>query len=128
MVRLLFVLLLLPASLAECGSQERDLDCLQDCDLCSASSGCPADRCGLLVGLSADCTGLADPVEVAVDQCVEEEDLHPGETNLSCATILKGRSATVTGRADDWVWQRQVTCTADKAGHLVYLMLQCGEQ
>lgn len=109
---------------AGCAQQEGEPLCLDDCDVCTKTQ-CPPDRCGVLIVLSGDCEGLAPSVEVALEQCLEGEVLTPGSSMQACGTVGVNKSRMVTARADDWIWQRAVTCTPDKAGRIVVLTLSC---
>lgn len=110
-----------------CAEQEGEPLCLSDCGICTKTQ-CPPDRCGVLVVLSGDCEGKAPLVEVALEQCLEGESLTPGSSLQACGTVTVNQTRMVTARADDWIWQRAVTCTPDKAGRIVVLTLSCADE
>ncbi len=107
-----------------CSSDQALPACVADCTLCQGSS-CPPDRCGILVGLGANCTDLVDFAEIAVGQCLEEDLVTPQESARLCSTIPVYHSSAVTVRSDDWVWQQTVTCTPERAGRVIVLTLYC---
>jgi hypothetical protein len=110
---------------AGCEVQEADGPlCLEDCSLC-AEGKCPDDRCGLLVILSKDCEGKVEAAEVAVDQCLEEQELLPSNGIITCATVKENQERSVTVRSDEWVWREDVTCTNEHKGGLITLALYC---
>lgn len=112
---------------ASCSFQDGQPQCLYDCSLCN-EKGCPPDRCGLMLVMDLTCQGLVDEAESAVDNCVEDWLVSPGESTMLCAAVPFGESRTVRVRADtpeEWYWQKTVTCGADKAGDVVVLTLTC---
>jgi len=117
-----------------CTFQEERLECLYDCDLCDIETGCPPDRCGLLVVMRDDCTDEVETAEVAVDECLEDGELVPGKQMMLCASILKGQKSKVTIRGEhgadeaSWIWPTTVECTTARAGHIVVLTLSCSER
>jgi hypothetical protein len=110
-----------------CDNSEDGPLCLDDCTLC-AQGKCPDNRCGLLVILSHDCENKVSYAEVAVDQCLEEQELTPASSLVTCATIEENKQRVITVRGtgeQDWVWRRTVECTAAEAGQLIPVALYC---
>lgn len=129
MKRLLGFVLVMVLLAPSCSFQEGEPLCLQDCSLCN-QDGCPPDRCGMMVFVDMSCEGKVDAAEVAVDNCVEEQVVVPGNGLMLCASVPVNQSKTVRVRAaepEEWYWQKTVDCSAQKAGEVVVLTLTCEE-
>ena len=120
-----FTIVVLCSTLSACAFQDDSSECLYDCTLCSTASGCPSDRCGILVVMSASCVGVSSPAEVAVGGCVEDQELEPGSSIVLCATVMENKAGKVTVRSEEWIWQKTVNCEGNKAGGLIPLTLEC---
>jgi hypothetical protein len=72
----------------------------------SACDGTPPDaqHCGLRWSLDANCQGLVEFAEIAVDQCLEPEVLNPNELLESCARVPVGTEFIWTVRSEGWLW------------------------
>jgi hypothetical protein len=67
------------------------------------------EECAIEVSLDAGCAAFFVFAEVAVDQCLEPLDLHPGETWVTCARFPVGATFKWTVRSEDvepqpWQW------------------------
>jgi len=111
-----------------CSFQENGPLCLEDCDLCGPDGICPPDRCGLELIMALDCEGKLESAEVAVDQCVQPDELTPGGRFVACATIPKGQTRQVVIRSQDWVWKTTALCPAGQAGQVVPVAVYCLER
>ena len=123
----IFALLVFLAT--SCENPEDGPLCLDDCTLC-AHGKCPDNRCGLRIILSPGCEGKVSYAEVAVDQCLEEQDVTPGNSFIACATIEENKQRVLTVRGtgeQDWVWRKTVECTSSDAGYLIPVALYCDD-
>ena len=119
--------LILAVFVSGCAPEDAGPKCIFDCQLCSDSQ-CPPDRCGVKVVLSPECKDLGAPfAEVAVGQCVEEQNVDAGDSIRLCATVKKNETANIVVRGEDWTWPRQVYCSPEKAGGFIILTLYCQE-
>ena len=111
--------------LAGCAAQDDGPLCLDDCELCTEEKGCPPDRCGIYVILAGDCEEEFEFAEVTVDNCLEEEDLLPGTSMLTCATVKLNQERWLVVRADNWIWKERIKCTQDSLGRVITRTLYC---
>jgi len=101
--------------------------CLDDCELCG-EQGCPDDRCGILYILAKNCEGKVETLEVAVDQCLEPEEVTLEMGVIGCKTLKEGESGTIAARSENWAWLEDVTCTSQHMGTVIPVSFYCTSQ